>query len=182
MGCRVRHHPFTQFAEDKLARGGFHGAGGQPRYGFSTGQRRRLPGAPPAVKRDAVRVPHLLQVVARQRRAEPAPAVEHHQRIFIGNRLLDIPLDHALAQVYGARRVPRVPLGVLPHVHQQVRRPCLAHLPVGVNIHLPYARFGVVHNGQKARRMMMLFRIVCHVQSTRRMRAPTRASLASIFS
>src|SRR5215204_5125772 len=79
---------------------------------------RFLPTAPAAVHRDHVAVAHALEVVRRQRRAEAPAAVEDDFLVRVGDLLLDVALDHALAQVRRAGDVARGPLALLAHVDQ----------------------------------------------------------------
>src|SRR5262245_12576857 len=71
-----------------------------------------------AVERDDVGVAHLLQVVGRERRAEPAAAVEDERRRLVRERRLDVALDDALAQVDGAGDALLLPLVVLTRVDE----------------------------------------------------------------
>src|SRR5579862_1660463 len=77
------------------------------------------PAAPPAVHRDHVGVAHFLQIVSGQRRTEAAAAIKSQRRRFIGESLLDVPLDDTLAQMHGAGQATAIPFGVLAHVYEK---------------------------------------------------------------
>src|SRR3569833_3374934 len=66
------------------------------------GVSRLAPGPHAAVHGDDVGVAHLLQVVRRQRRTEPAPAVKDDVRCVIWYQRLDVALQHAPSDVPGA--------------------------------------------------------------------------------
>ena len=72
------------------------------------------PAAPAAIHRNDVGVAHLLQVVGDQGRPESASAVEHERRIFIGEGLLDIAFDDALAEMHGPGQMAARPFACLP--------------------------------------------------------------------
>src|SRR4051812_23353858 len=78
-----------------------------------------LPRAPAASHGDHVGVAHLLEVVRRQRRSESAAAIEDYRRGFVRHSLLDVALDHTLAQVQSTASVTRGPFALFADIDQQ---------------------------------------------------------------
>src|SRR5262249_10347259 len=76
------------------------------------------PATPPAVHRANVAVSHLLERVGRQSGAKATPTVEDDVRVVVGNRLLDVALDDALAEVRRPPHAATLPLTVFAHVDQ----------------------------------------------------------------
>src|SRR6266542_3761715 len=78
----------------------------------------RDPAAVAARERAHVAVPHALEVLARQHAAVAAAAVAHDRGRAVGEVLLDVALDHALAEVERAGQAPGLPLVLLAHIDQ----------------------------------------------------------------
>src|SRR6266849_10170037 len=133
----------------------YHASRGLNRLSFPVLDRpaRRLPRPPSTRHRRDVRVPHLLQIVRRQRRTETAATVENQLGSLVGNALLDVALDHALPHMLGAARVSRRPLIVLAHIDER-RFPALELAPRFIDAHLANARFGIVDDLEEAGRML----------------------------
>src|SRR6202034_149029 len=75
------------------------------------------PAAPAAVHGNHVAVAHFLEIVRRERRAEPAAAVEYEGRFLVRDGFLDVAFNHAFAQVNRTGDVPARPFGFLARVH-----------------------------------------------------------------
>src|SRR4051812_47998356 len=76
------------------------------------------PGLYPAAHGDGPRVPHLSQVVRRQRRSITAAAVEDDRGVAIGDQGLDVALQHAASDMTRAPGVVDRELAVLAHVDE----------------------------------------------------------------
>src|SRR5581483_7926681 len=139
-------------------------------------QPRRIPGPPPAVERNRVLVAHLLQIIGHQRGSEPPAAIQHHGCRFVRNLRFNVPLDGALAQMDRALGMTFSPFVVFADVDQNM---LVTHLLVLVDVHLFDARFGIVHQLQKAGTVVFVWD--AH-SLTLRMQAPAPASFDSIFS
>src|SRR5262249_45813295 len=85
------------------------------------GEARVDPAAEPADHRTDVRVAHALEAVGGERRAIAAPAVDDDVGGGVGDARLDVPLEHALADVLRRGEVAGRPLALLAHVHQVER-------------------------------------------------------------
>ena len=85
-------------------------------------ERLRLPLAPPAGHRLHVAVAHLREVLGGERRAEAAAAVEDDLGVGVGDRLLDVALDDALAEVPRALDAACGELALLADVDELERR------------------------------------------------------------
>src|SRR5208283_455341 len=121
------------------------------------GQRVSLfpPVANPAVHRDDVSVAHLLQIVGGQRRTESPATVKHNLRIEIRHARLNVTLDDPFAQVNCARQMILGEFAFFPHVYQQ-KLLTVIDLPLHLlDIRFANSRFGIVHNFQKPRWMLM---------------------------
>src|SRR5438067_1684823 len=79
---------------------------------------RLIPRPPASVERDGVGVTHLLNGVRGERRSKAAAAIQYQRRVLVGDLVFDIALDYALAQMYGPRGVPVLPLAVFSHIDQ----------------------------------------------------------------
>src|SRR5205085_11833861 len=100
---------------------GSSGMGGHPPRSTSAPLARQSPLVPApnaAVERDHVPIAHLLEVVADQRTAETAAAVAHDRCVLVGDRLLDVAFDHALAEMDRAGQVALGPFVVFTHIDQ----------------------------------------------------------------
>src|SRR5437660_897897 len=77
-----------------------------------------VPAAPAAVHGDRVLVPHLLQIVGSESRAEAAAAVEDHFLVLVRDRGFDVAFDDAFAEVDRTLDVPLRPLAIFADVDQ----------------------------------------------------------------
>src|SRR5580692_9370517 len=133
---------------------------GKPRtekLNLRLGQRISLfpPVANPAVHRDHLGVAHLLQIIGGKRRSEASAAIKYHLRIQIRYARLNVTFDDAFAQVNRAWQVVLGEFALFSHVHQQK---CITAVDSPLHffgIRLANPRFGVVHNFQKPRRMLV---------------------------
>src|SRR5258708_6270102 len=81
-------------------------------------QARFGPAPPAAVHRLHVGVTHFLQIIGDESGAETTSAIKNQFCTRVGNLLLDIALDHSLAHVYRAWKMPFGPFVIFPDVHK----------------------------------------------------------------
>ena len=113
------------------------------------------PAANAAIHGDYLGVSHLLQVIGGQCGAEASATIKYELSLQVGNLALDVALDDALAEVDGSGEVVGGEFAVFADVDQNE---FLAAIETGfdrVNGGFADAPLGVVHNLQKARRMLM---------------------------
>src|SRR3954464_10961899 len=112
-----------------------------------------LPLPPAAGHRRHVRIAHLLKVVSRQGRSEPAAAVKNQLAILVGHAFLDVTLEDTAAHVLSARDVARGPLALLANVDHP-RRPRV-EFPAGlVDTYLADTPLGVLDQPKERGRML----------------------------
>src|SRR5580700_1718418 len=128
-----------------------------------------LPPVPnPAVHRNHVGVAHLLQIVGGQRRAESAAAVKHNLRSKVRHPGLYVALDDALTQMNRARKVILGKFALFTHVHQDELFAAIQPLLHCIDVGFAYACLGVVHDLQKARRMLVGHKLLLPVSAKHR--------------
>ncbi len=108
-----------------------------------------------AVHGNHIRVAHLLQVVGCQSRAKAAAAIKNHFCVQFGHLRFDVALDDASAQMNRARKMIFGELVVFADVDQQKLVAAIHSFLDRIDIGLAHPSFGVVHNLQKAGRMLM---------------------------
>src|SRR5262249_43495588 len=97
----VKRAVWKSGALESSMRSSLAGGGSGVVFGGGRGQTALVPAAPAAIQREHVQVAHLLQVVGGERAAKAAAAIEEDGRVLLGNRVLDVALEDAAADVVG---------------------------------------------------------------------------------
>src|SRR6266550_3878861 len=77
-----------------------------------------LPGTPAPGHRSDVRIPHLLQILRRQRRTKSPAAVQDQLGVLVRGALLDVALDYTFPDVLGSARVSRGPFALFTNIDE----------------------------------------------------------------
>ena len=94
------------------------------------GQSFLLPLSPTARHREHVGVPHLLEIVRRERGSKSTPAVENQLGVPVGYTLLDVALQNSAPQILCALDVTGGPFAFLANVDDL--RPATVDSPAGL--------------------------------------------------